>query len=123
MTVETTSKVTAAHLGRDAYVYVRQSTLTQLREHTESLIRQYELRERAVALGWDAHQVRVIGADLGRSGAEASAREGFKDLVADVGLGRIGIIFGIEVSRLARTQRLVSATGLVRRDGHVDRRC
>jgi hypothetical protein len=76
-------KIGPVHLGRDAYVYVRQSTLTQLREHTESLIRQYELRERAVALGWDAHQVRVIDADLGRSGAEASAREGFKDLVAD----------------------------------------
>jgi DNA invertase Pin-like site-specific DNA recombinase len=76
--------------------------LTQLREHTESLIRQYELRERAVALGWDAHQVRVIDTDLGRSGADVTAREGFKDLVADVGLGRVGIIFGIEVSRLAR---------------------
>jgi DNA invertase Pin-like site-specific DNA recombinase len=96
------AKIGPMHLGRDAYVYVRQSTLTQLREHTESLIRQYELRERAVALGWDAHQVRVIDADLGRSGAEATAREGFKDLVADVGLGRVGIIFGIEVSRLAR---------------------
>jgi excisionase family DNA binding protein len=96
------AKIGPVHLGRDAYVYVRQSTLTQMREHTESLIRQYELRERAVALGWDAHQVRVIDADLGRSGAEATAREGFKDLVADVGLGRVGIIFGIEVSRLAR---------------------
>ena len=95
-------KIGALHLGRDAYVYVRQSTLIQVREHTESLVRQYELRERAVALGWDAHQVRVIDADLGRSGAEATAREGFKDLVADVGLGRVGIVFGIEVSRLAR---------------------
>jgi DNA invertase Pin-like site-specific DNA recombinase len=95
-------KIGAVHLGRDAYVYVRQSTLTQVREHTESLVRQYELRERAVALGWDAHQVRVIDADLGRSGAEATAREGFKGLVADVGLGRAGIVFGIEVSRLAR---------------------
>ena len=101
-TVLVSAKIGPVHLGRDAYVYVRQSTLTQLREHTESLIRQYELRERAVALGWDAHQVRVIDADLGRSGAEATAREGFKDLVADVGLGRVGIIFGIEVSRLAR---------------------
>ncbi len=95
-------KIGAVHLGRDAYVYVRQSTLTQVREHTESLVRQYELRERAVALGWDAHQVRVIDSDLGRSGAEATAREGFKGLVADVGLGRVGIVFGIEVSRLAR---------------------
>ena len=96
------AKIGPVHLGRDAYVYVRQSTLTQLREHTESLMRQYELRERAVALGWDVHQVRVIDADLGRSGADATARQGFKDLVADVGLGRVGIIFGIEVSRLAR---------------------
>ena len=95
-------KILAVHLGRDAYVYVRQSTLTQVREHTESLARQYELRERAVALGWDAHQVRVIDADLGRSGSESTAREGFKELVADVGLGHVGIIFGIEVSRLAR---------------------
>jgi DNA invertase Pin-like site-specific DNA recombinase len=100
--VVTPGKIGAVHLGRDAYVYVRQSTLTQVREHAESLARQYELRERAVALGWDAHQVRVIDADLGRSGAEATAREGFKDLVADVGLGRVGIVFGIEVSRLAR---------------------
>jgi Resolvase, N terminal domain len=96
------TKIGPVHLGRDAYVYVRQSTLTQLREHTESLLRQYELRERAMALGWDAHQVRVIDTDLGRSGADTAAREGFKDLVADVGLGRVGIIFGIEVSRLAR---------------------
>ena len=96
------AKIGPVHLGRDAYVYVRQSTLTQVREHTESLARQYELRERAVGLGWDAHQVRVIDADLGRSGSESTAREGFKELVADVGLGRVGIIFGIEVSRLAR---------------------
>jgi DNA invertase Pin-like site-specific DNA recombinase/predicted DNA-binding transcriptional regulator AlpA len=96
------SKILSVHLGRDAYVYVRQSTLTQVREHTESLARQYELAQRAVALGWDAHQVKVIDADLGRSGADMTAREGFKELVADVGLGHVGIIFGIEVSRLAR---------------------
>jgi DNA invertase Pin-like site-specific DNA recombinase len=96
------SKITPVHLGRDAYVYVRQSTLTQVREHTESLQRQYELVERAAALGWLAHQVIVIDDDLGRSGADASAREGFKGLVADVGLGKVGLILGIEVSRLAR---------------------
>jgi hypothetical protein len=99
-TVSMPAKIGPVHLGRNAYVYV-QSTLTQLREHTESLMRQYELCERAVALGWDSCQVRVIDADLGRSGADAAAREGFTDLVADVGLGRVGIIFGIEVSRLA----------------------
>lgn len=102
MTVELASKVTGSHLGRDAYVYVRQSTLTQVREHTESLERQYELAARAQALGWAPRQVVVVDDDLGRSGADASAREGFKHLVADVGLGRVGIIFGIEVSRLAR---------------------
>src|ERR1700694_3888136 len=100
--VETSSKVSGTHLGRDAYVYVRQSTLTQVREHTESLERQYELAFRAQALGWAAGQVIVIDEDLGRSGADASQRTGFKNVVADVGLGKVGIIFGIEVSRLAR---------------------
>lgn len=95
-------RIGTRHLARDAYVYVRQSTMTQVREHTESLERQYQLGERAVALGWPAHQVRVIDSDLGRSGAEATAREGFKDVVADVGLGKVGIILGLEVSRLAR---------------------
>jgi DNA invertase Pin-like site-specific DNA recombinase/predicted DNA-binding transcriptional regulator AlpA len=95
-------KITPVHLRRDAYVYVRQSTITQVREHTESLQRQYELVERAATLGWLAHQVIVIDEDLGRSGADASAREGFKGLVADVGLGKVGLVLGIEVSRLAR---------------------
>jgi DNA invertase Pin-like site-specific DNA recombinase len=95
-------KITASHRGRDAYVYVRQSTPTQVIQHTESLARQYELRERAVALGWPARQVVVIDADLGRSGADATARTGFRELVADVGLGKVGIVLGIEVSRLAR---------------------
>jgi DNA invertase Pin-like site-specific DNA recombinase len=95
-------KITPVHLRRDAYVYVRQSTITQVKEHTESLQRQYELVERAAQLGWLAHQVVVIDEDLGCSGADASAREGFKGLVADVGLGKVGLILGIEVSRLAR---------------------
>ena len=102
LTAELASKVTASHLERDAYVYVRQSTLTQVREHTESLERQYELASRAQILGWPPRQVVVVDDDLGRSGAESSAREGFKNLVADVGLGKVGIILGIEVSRLAR---------------------
>jgi DNA invertase Pin-like site-specific DNA recombinase len=94
--------VTAAHLRRDAYVYVRQSTVIQVREHREGLQRQYELAERAVGLGWSAAQVVVIDEDLGRSGSEASARSGFQRLVAEVGLGQVGLILGIEVSRLAR---------------------
>ena len=101
-TIDLAAKVTPVHLARDAYVYVRQSTLTQVREHTESLERQYELAFRAQALGWSPPQVIVIDDDLGRSGAEASLRAGFKNLVADVGLGKVGIILGIEVSRLAR---------------------
>jgi DNA invertase Pin-like site-specific DNA recombinase/predicted DNA-binding transcriptional regulator AlpA len=95
-------KITASHLGRDAYVYVRQSTPSQVQVHTESLQRQYELRERALGLGWPAHQVVVIDADLGRSGARSEGRLGFCELVAEVGLGKVGIVLGIEVSRLAR---------------------
>jgi len=101
-TLDLVAKVTSSHRERDAYVYVRQSTLTQVRDHTESLERQYELAFRAQALGWAPRQVIVVDDDLGRSGAESSLREGFKSLVADVGLGRVGIILGIEVSRLAR---------------------
>ena len=97
-----TGKVKSSHLERDAVVYVRQSTLTQVREHTESLERQYELSQRAQVLGWPARQVVVIDDDLGRSGAESSARQGFQNLVAQVGLGKVGVILGIEVSRLAR---------------------
>jgi DNA invertase Pin-like site-specific DNA recombinase len=95
-------KISTSHRCRDAYVYVRQSTPSQVIHHTESLARQYELRERAVTLGWPGHQVVVIDADLGRSGAQSAGRFGFKELVADVGLGKVGIVLGIEVSRLAR---------------------
>jgi Resolvase, N terminal domain len=96
-------KITASHRARDAYVYVRQSTLLQVQVHTESLARQYDLRQRATALGWPAHQVVVIDEDLGRSGASAAGRSGFSELVADVGLGKTGIILVLEVSRLARS--------------------
>ena len=82
---------------------MRQSTLLQVQVHTESLARQYDLRQRAVMLGWPAHQVVVIDEDLGRSGASAAGRSGFSELVADVGLGKAGIILALEVSRLARS--------------------
>jgi DNA invertase Pin-like site-specific DNA recombinase len=95
-------KITSGHLARDACVYVRQSTPSQVLHHTESLARQYELRERARALGWPSHQIVVIDTDLGRSGADATTRTGFRELVSDVGLGKAGIVLGIEVSRLAR---------------------
>ena len=96
------SKVTAAHLARTAYLYVRQSTLRQVLENTESTQRQYALRQRAVALGWPPEQVVVIDTDQGQSGASAADREGFQRLVAEVGMGRAGIVLGLEVSRLAR---------------------
>src|SRR5881409_3104448 len=96
------SKVTAAQLARTAYLYVRQSTLRQVVTNTESTQRQYALRQRAVALGWPAEQVIVIDSDLGQSGASAADREGFQKLVAEVGMGRAGIVLGLEVSRLAR---------------------
>nr|MBA3282342.1 recombinase family protein [Acidimicrobiia bacterium] len=102
MSVETAHKVTAAHLGRTAYLYIRQSTLRQVMVNTESATRQYALRQRAVALGWDAEQVVVIDCDQGQSGSSATDREGFQRLVAEVGMGRAGIVLGLEVSRLAR---------------------
>jgi DNA invertase Pin-like site-specific DNA recombinase len=96
------SKVTAAHLARTAYLYVRQSTLRQVINNSESATRQYALRQRAVALGWPAEQVVTIDRDQGHSGASAADREGFQHLVAEVGMGRAGIVLGLEVSRLAR---------------------
>src|SRR6266516_4804962 len=96
------SKVTAAHLSRTALLYVRQSTLKQVISNTESAIRQYDLRGRAIALGWAAGQITVIDIDQGQSGAFAADREGFQQLVAEVSLGRAGIVLGLECSRLAR---------------------
>jgi DNA invertase Pin-like site-specific DNA recombinase len=96
-------KVTARHLQRQAMLYVRQSTLHQVLENTESTARQYALRERANALGWKAEQIVVIDQDLGQSGASAIDRAGFQRLVAEVGLGHVGLVMGLEVSRLARS--------------------
>lgn len=95
-------KVQASHLRRDAYLYVRQSSLQQVFENQESTQRQYALRQRAVALGWPLERIVVIDSDLGQSGASCEDREGFQRLVAEVGMGRAGIVLGLEVSRLAR---------------------
>ena len=102
MSPTATAKVTAEHLARTAYLYVRQSTLRQVQTNTESAQRQYALRQRAIGLGWPVEQVVVIDSDQGQSGASAADREGFQRLVADVGLGKAGIVLGLEVSRLAR---------------------
>ena len=95
-------KVRAEHLKRDAYLYIRQSTLHQVLHNTESTQRQYGLKQRAVALGWPVERVVVLDSDLGQSGASAVDREGFQKLVAEVGMGHAGIVLGLEVSRLAR---------------------
>ena len=96
------SKVTAEHLQRWAYLYIRQSTLRQVLENTESTQRQYALRRRALTLGWPEERIIVIDHDQGQSGASTVDREGFQRLVTEVGLGKAGIVMGLEVSRLAR---------------------
>ena len=96
-------KITARHLSRQAMLYVRQSTLHQVLENTESTARQYGLRERAIALGWETSRIVVIDQDLGQSGASVVDRLGFQRLVAEVGLGHVGLVMGLEVSRLARS--------------------
>lgn len=95
-------KVQPHHLERDAYLYIRQSSMRQVLENTESTQRQYALRARAGALGWADEQVVVIDCDQGESGASAAWREGFQRLVTEVSMGRAGIVMGLEVSRLAR---------------------
>jgi len=99
-------KVTASQLARNAYLYIRQSTLKQVLHNTESAVRQYDLRGKATSLGWDASQIIVIDIDQGQSGASAADREGFQQLVAEVSLGRAGIVLGLECSRLARNNAL-----------------
>jgi DNA invertase Pin-like site-specific DNA recombinase len=95
-------KIEAEHLSRNAFLYVRQSTLRQVRENTESTERQYGLRDRALALGWKLDQIVVIDCDQGQSGYSAVEREGFQRLVTEVSMNRAGIVMGLEVSRLAR---------------------
>lgn len=97
-----TEKVTAEHLSRNAYLYIRQSTLHQVMENRESTERQYALKNRALALGWRQDQIVVIDEDLGLSGSSSRERKGFQRLVAEVGLGNSGVVMGLEVSRLAR---------------------
>jgi DNA invertase Pin-like site-specific DNA recombinase len=96
-------KIQAEHLQRLAYVYIRQSSLTQVQEHQESTRRQYELQQRAGQLGWPPERIVVMDADLGHSASDPhTSRSGFNQLLAEVALGRVGAIFSVEVSRLAR---------------------
>jgi DNA invertase Pin-like site-specific DNA recombinase len=96
------SKVTPEHLKRTAYLYIRQSTLRQVFENTESTHRQYGLKQRAIVLGWPEERIEVIDCDQAHSADSAVERDGFQRLVAEVGLGKAGIVMGLEVSRLAR---------------------
>jgi DNA invertase Pin-like site-specific DNA recombinase len=91
------------HLSKTAYVYVRQSTLAQVRHHQESTERQYALREKALELGWSEPTIRILDGDLGKSGAQTAGREDFKTLVAEVSMGQVGAVFALEVSRLSRS--------------------
>ncbi len=101
----TYGKIQSSHLQRQAVVYVRQSTLQHVERHQESTRLQYALVDRAVELGWSPSQILLIDEDLGRSGASAEGRPGFQRLMAEVGLDHVGIVLGIEISRLARSSR------------------
>src|SRR5271166_4105681 len=96
-------KVKSTHTRRDAIVYIRQSHPSQVENNRESTARQYALMEKAVALGWAKSQVTTIDEDLGVSGKVFVKRSGFDHLNAEVTLGRVGILLGLEVSRLARS--------------------
>jgi DNA invertase Pin-like site-specific DNA recombinase len=99
----TSDKIRPEHLSRRAFVYVRQSSLGQVRQHRESGQRQYDLAQHARSLGWA--EVVVVDDDQGKSGSTAAERPGFQRLVAEASLGRVGAVFGLEVSRLVRNDR------------------
>ncbi|MEP9390078.1 recombinase family protein [Mesorhizobium sp. KR9-304] len=117
-------RVTAEHRGKLVYIYVRQSSVNQVRHHQESTELQYRLVDRAVALGWPHERVHVIDEDLGKSGAGAVERAGFKKLIAEIGLGNAGLVISLDASRLARNNRdwhqlldLCSLFGVIIADG------
>ena len=95
-------KVKASHLARDAYLYVRQATRGHVSQHAKRLQPQYNLQQQAVALGWPAERVIVIDSDLDQSGASATDRRGFQELVRKVRRGRVGIVMALDPSRLTR---------------------
>ena len=105
------SKVQTQHLGRNAIVYVRQSTFVQVEKNRESSLRQYDLARQAQEMGWRGDQIRVIDEDQGHSGSTTEGRSGFQRVMSEVALGQVGVVLAIEASRLARNnadwQRLV----------------
>lgn len=97
------SKISEQHLQRNAYVYIRQSTMGQVMHHQESTSRQYALKDKALSLGWPSNKIRVLDRDLGMSGSRSDNREDFKTILADVSLGQVGAVLALEASRLARS--------------------
>ena len=96
-------KISEAHRSKPAYIYIRQSTMAQVRHHQEITERQYALRQKALELGWNETTIRILDRDLGVSGTQMTGREDFKTLVADVSMRQVGAVFALEVSRLARS--------------------
>jgi len=111
-------KISEQQQSKPAYIYVRQSTLAQVRHHQESTERQYALRKKALELGWSETLIRILDRDLGVSGAHTTGRADFKTLVADVSMGQVGAVFALEASRLARSNvdwhRLLELCALTR---------
>jgi DNA invertase Pin-like site-specific DNA recombinase len=121
---ERIEQVTTAHRAKLAYVYVRQSSAGQVRQHQESTELQYRLVDRASSLGWPRERIAVIDDDLGKSGASSAARQGFQRLIAEIGLGKAGLVLSLDASRLARNNRdwhqlleLCSIFGVLLADG------
>src|SRR5665213_3144247 len=117
-------RLTTTHRAKLAYIYVRQSSVHQVRQHQESTELQYRLVDRAVRLGWPHERVQVIDEDLGKSGAGGVERQGFQKLIAEIGLGNAGLVISLDASRLARNNRdwhqlleLCSVFGVLIADG------
>lgn len=117
-------RLTPARRAKLAYIYVRQSSVTQVKHHQESTELQYRLVDRAVDLGWPRERVQVIDEDLGKSGAGHADRQGFQKLIAEIGLGNAGLVISLDASRLARNNRdwhqlleLCSLFGVIIADG------
>jgi len=97
------SKIQRCHLQKPAYIYLRQSSMNQVRHNQESTERQYALRDKAIALGWPANMIHILDGDLGLSGSQAALRKDFQSLVALVSMSEAGAVFALEASRLSRS--------------------
>lgn len=95
-------KITPEHLQRNVYVYIRQSSIRQMVENTESTKRQYQLKDKAIAMGWDSERIIIVDEDQGLSGSGTQRRDGFQYLMSEVGMAKAGAVFALEVSRFAR---------------------